>query len=112
MLQSFFQTSSSGMTKEVYFDMCEQLGSEPVDEEVPVELDDFPNEIQNILNIYFRLRDEWDSMSGTYMGKSFAGLQDVLDIYDVDKASRMYTLDWIFIIDRVRSKCIELSKPK
>lgn len=112
MLTSYFQNLSSSMTKDLYFEMCEQLGTEPIDAEIPVEMDDFPEEIQQALNIYFRLRDEWEPMSGTYMGKSFSGLGDVLDIYDIDKLERQFILDWIFIMDKTRSKCIELAKPK
>ena len=112
MLESYFMNASSGMTKDMYFEMCEQLGNDPIDSEVPVETEDFPDEIQQALDIYFWLRDEWDSMSGTYMGKSFAGLGDILDIYGIEKADRAHILDWIFTMDRIRSKCIELAKPK
>lgn len=101
-----------GVTKETYFEICEQLGTEPLDEEIPVEYDDFPDEIQQALSIYFRLRDEWDGFSGTYMGKNFTGLSDILDIYQVDKSDRQNVLDWIFVIDKVRSKCIKDATPK
>lgn len=112
MLTSYFQNGMAGVTKETYFEICEQLGTEPLEEEIPVELEDFPNEIQEAINIYFRLRDEWDGFSGTYMGKNFTGLGDILDIYQVSDASRQEILDWIFIIDKVRSKCIADNKPK
>lgn len=112
MFQSYFQNMLAGVSKETYFEICEQLGTEPIEEEIPVELEDFPDEIQQAVNIYFRLRDEWEGFSGTYMGKNFAGLGDVFDIYQVDTDSRQNILDWIFIIDRVRSKCIADSKPK
>lgn len=104
--------TSSGMTKEMYFEICEQLGNDPIESEIPVEIQDFPDEIQQSLDIYFRLRDEWDPMNGIYMGKSFTGLGDILDIYGIEKAERAYILDWIFTMDKVRAKCIELAKPK
>lgn len=112
MLQSYFMNIGVKMTKEMYFDMCDQLGNTPIESEIPVDMDDFPNEIQEILDIYFRLRDEWDSMNGVYMGKSFVGLNDVLDIYSIEKSERAFVLDWIFIMDKVRAKCIELANPK
>lgn len=112
MLTSYFQNANAGVTKETYFEICEQLGTEPVEEEIPIELDDFPTDLQEALNIYFRLRDEWDGFSGTYLGKSFTGLIDVLDIYQVNPKDRQQMLDWILIIDKVRSKCIADSKPK
>lgn len=112
MLTSYFQNASLGVTKDMYFEICEQLGNEPVEEEIPIEMDDFPDEIQETLNIYFRLRDEWEGFSGTYMGKSFTGLTEILDIYNIDRHSRQDVLDWIFIIDRIRAKCIADAKPK
>lgn len=96
----------------MYFEICEQMGSEPIEEEIPVEMDDFPIEIQQILNIYFKLRDEWDGMSGSYMGKSYAGLGDILDIHRIEKADKEYVLDWLTIIDRTRSKIIDSAKSK
>ena len=102
----------AGVTKETYFEICEQLNSEPLEEEIPVELDDFPDELQEAINVYFRLRDDWDGFSGTYLGKNFTGLADILDIYQINNESRQDVLDWIFIIDRVRAKCILDARPK
>jgi len=51
------------MTKEQYLEMCEMLGTEPVDAEIPVDFTDFPELVQQILNIYNVLislgRYEW-----------------------------------------------------
>ena len=33
------------MTKEQYFEMCEMMGSEPVEDEIPVEFDDLYSEV-------------------------------------------------------------------
>lgn len=112
MLDSYFQNAAAGVTKETYFEICEQLGTEPIEEEIPIEFDDFPEEVQEALNIYFRLRDEWDSIGGSYLGKNFTGLGDILDIYQVSIESRQDMLEWIFIIDKVRAKCIKDAKPK
>ena len=40
------------MTKQQYFDMCNQLGTEPLEHEIPVELDDLPLEVQQALLVY------------------------------------------------------------
>lgn len=112
MFDSFFQNSSVSMTKEAYFEMCEALGSEPVEEEIPVELDDFPEEVQEAFMVYYKLRDEWDTMNGVYMGKSYTGLGDILDIMEVEKQDRKYVLDWITTIDSARSKALKASRPK
>lgn len=112
MLESYFQTTSVSMTKDAYFEMCEALGSEPIDEEIPIEQSDFPLEVQEAIDIYYRLRDEWDSMSGTYLGKSFAGFGDILDIMEIPKGDRKLLLEWITVMDAARSKAIRESKPK
>jgi len=112
MLYSYFQNASLGVTKETYFEICEQLGTEPLESEIPLEFDDFPDELQQALSIYYRLRDEWDGFNGVYLGKNFTGLGDILDIYQVSKNERQEVLDWIFVIDRVRSKYVAESKPK
>jgi hypothetical protein len=75
-------------------------------------MDDFPVEIQQVLSIYFKLRDEWDGMSGSYMGKSYAGLGDILDIHGIEKVDKEYVLNWLTIIDRIRSNIIDSQKSK
>lgn len=112
MLESYFQNLSVGMTKQEYFDMCEALGTEPIEEEIPVELSDFPIETQVAIDIYYKLHDEWDGMSGTYLGKSYAGLMDILDIFNIPKQDRKYVLDWLGTLDKVRSKLIKATRPK
>ena len=112
MLVSFFQNSSVGMTREQYFEMCEALGTEPEDEQIPVQYDDFPDVVQEAIGVYYKLRDEWDSFSGTYMGKSYVGLAEIFDILEIDKSDRKYILDWITVMDNTRSKIISSQKLK
>jgi hypothetical protein len=57
------------MTKERYLMMKEQLGEEPVEEEIPAGFEDFPYEVQEAINIFSILPDVWEGFSGTYMGK-------------------------------------------
>lgn len=100
------------MTKDQYFEMCNMLGNEPNESEIPVELDDFPTEVQQAILVYYKLKDDWDTMNGTYLGKSYAGLGDILDIFEIDKQDRKYLLDWISTLDAARSKVIAAAKPK
>lgn len=90
------------MTKQAYFDMCEQLGTEPLDSEIPVEVDDFPIEVQEAFIIYRVLRDEWDTMNGHYLGKNLTGISDMFDLYDVPKEQRLFVLDIVAILDSIR----------
>jgi hypothetical protein len=103
---------SLGMTKDHYFEMCEAMGTEPLDSEIPWDLEDFPHEVQQTITIYYKLRDEWDTMNGLYLGKSYTGLAEILDIFEVDKCDRKHFLEWLTILDNARSKAIEASKPK
>ena len=40
MLRSFFENAQVGMTKEHYFEVCEAVGSQPIESEIPIEYDD------------------------------------------------------------------------
>lgn len=100
------------MTKEQYFEMCEQLGSDPIESEIPIELDDLPLEIQESLRIYHNLQDNWDYMGGNYIGKNLSGFIDILTIFDVDPSDYKHIYETIMLIDRIRAKMIRDSKPK
>lgn len=99
------------MTKEQYFDMCEQLGSEPVESEIPVEFEDFAMEVQLALSIYRMLRDEWEYMNGNYLGKNLNGIFELFDVYDVDPKDKKFYLELIHMIDSTRIDEIRNSKP-
>lgn len=100
------------MTKAAYFEMCEMLGTEPVDEEIPVEYEDLFIDLQQAMNIYYKLRDEWDTMNGVYMGKSYAGILDIFTILEVPVEDHKTIFDLIGLIDHYRSKAISDNKPK
>ena len=65
--------------------MCEQLGKEPVAEELPADFEDFPYIVQVAIIIFGILPDVWEGFSGTYMGKNFSLLPYLAkDVYKVD----------------------------
>ena len=98
------------MTKDRYFEMCEMLGNEPIESEVPVEFDDFPLEVQQAFNAYRMLRDEWDTMSGIYLGKSLIGIKDILEATEIEPSEHKFIIMLIRIIDNVRSEEINNKK--
>ena len=100
------------MTKETYFEMCEMMGSEPIKEEVPVEYDDLLVDVQEALSIYSKLRDEWDTMNGNYLGKSYAGINDIFNILEVPVEDRKTLFNLLGIIDGIRSTILAENKPK
>jgi len=104
------QNGSVAMTKQQYFDMCEQLGAEPVEGEIPVEFDDFAMEVQLALSIYQMLRDEWEYINGNYLGKNLNGIFELFDVYDVDRKDKKFYLELIHMIDSTRINEIRNSK--
>lgn len=94
------------MTKDAYYEMCEALGSEPDEDELPVELSDFPQEIQEVFNIYFLMSDVWDGASGSYQGKNTGIVFQLLDLYHIDVQDRLVYLTFIRAMDNVRKRII------
>jgi len=92
------------MTKDSYYEMCEALGTTPVDDEAPVEFNDFPPEVQSAFEVYQVLQDVWEGMSGTYMGKNMSGINDLFTIYQVSQDEKRFVLELIALIDSERMK--------
>lgn len=106
------RNSNVSMTKESYFEMCEQLGTEPIDEEIPIDFDDFPIDLQQALLVYRMLRDEWEGMNGIYLGKSLIGIQDVMEATEIDYTDRKYIITLIKVIDSIRSEILNTKQQK
>ena len=104
MLSSYLQNSDVGMTKDAYYEMCEALGTEPVDDQIPIEIDDFPQEVQQCFKYYYMLRDMWEPMGGTYLGKDMSILFDIFKLYDLEPADQIFSIGIIQAIDYERSK--------
>jgi hypothetical protein len=100
------------MTRETYFEMCEALGTEPIDSEIPAEYEDFPVEVQEAIRIYNNLQDNWDYMGGNYIGKNLTGFKDILTIFEIAAEDHRAVYELIMRIDRIRAKSIQDSKPK
>jgi len=98
------------MTKEAYYEMCDMLGTEPNPDEIPIEFSDLNQDVQEAMNIYSKLRDEWDTMNGNYMGKNYSGILDIFNILDVQSEDRRTVFELIGLIDNYRSKAIKENK--
>lgn len=90
------------MDKWQYFEMCEQLGTEPNPNDIPIDFEDFTWEVQEAFQIYNLLKDEWDGFNGLYLGKSLIGITEIFDISAVDTEQRHIMILLIKLIDRVR----------
>ncbi len=98
------------MTKDAYFEMCEALGSEPIEDEIPVEHSDLHTEVQEAFSIYNKLRDDWDYMGGNYIGKNISNLLDMFTLLEIPKEDRLQLYELIILIDSFRSKSVAASK--
>lgn len=95
------------MTKEAYFEMCEQLGQEPVEDEIPIDSSDFPDLVYTIIIVYSKLKDNWDGMSGRYMGKDYTIVFQLFDLYDIQsQEERLLAMDFLYTIDSTRIKLV------
>lgn len=83
------------------------MGTEPIEEEIPVEIDDFPDDVQETLSIYFRLKDEWDTFNGNYLGKNMTNVRDIFELFDIPKEDHRTVYDLLTMIDLHRSNYIK-----
>jgi hypothetical protein len=96
------------MTKYQYFEMCEMMNMEPVAADIPIEISDFPDQVQTAFQIYHVLQDVWEGMSGTYMGKNMAALFEFFKLYEIDTNSeQLFVLSVIRQIDFCRSDVLQ-----
>lgn len=71
------------MTRDRYFDMCEQLGKEPDPDEIPPDLQDFPDIVQIAISIFNYLGDRVYPDIG-YIGKDYTNLPILMEMYGVE----------------------------
>jgi hypothetical protein len=86
------------MTAEQYLMMCEQMGWEPNEKEIPKDPSFLPDVVQSALIVFNILPDKIEGMSGSWMGKDFSALETIMNIYEIE--DRREVLDFILIIQR------------
>lgn len=94
------------MTKESYYEMCEQLGTNPNDGDVPIEYDDLTNQTQLALYAFELLPDTWDTMNGSYLGKNFNILEFVLEHLVSNKSSWLTVTHLLLYIISIRVESV------
>jgi hypothetical protein len=70
------------MTRDRYLKMCEQLDKEPDLDEIPPDIEDFPEIAIQAMNIFGSLGDRIYPDIG-YMGKDFTNLNQYIEIYGI-----------------------------
>ena len=80
------------MNPEQYLLMCEQMGWEPKEEDLPIEIDSLSYNAQCALVLFQALPDNWEGMSGSWLGKDYSGLMDIMNIYQMDNKKEVFEL--------------------
>ena len=57
---------------------------------MPLESSSFPTEVQVAFFIYGLLSDNWEGMSGTYLGKHWSSLEYIFDLHEVDNRKEVF----------------------
>lgn len=87
--------------------MCDQLGEDPVDEDIPLDYSDFPYLVQLTFIVYSKLRDNWDPMGGKYLGKDYALIFKLFELYQIDDPEeRLLVMNFLQHIDNTRTTII------
>jgi hypothetical protein len=100
------------MTKEHYFEMCEALGSTPVESEIPIGVEDLPEEVRTALMIWQSLPSDVDYFNGGYYGKHLHLYKPIFELYNVPVEDYTYYYNWIRTIDRLKTQQVQSKKSK
>lgn len=71
------------MTQDRYFEMCRQLGKEPVEEEIPPDITDLPEIVQIGISVFNSLGDRVYPDIG-YIGKDYTNLPILIELYGIE----------------------------
>ena len=75
----------------------------PIDEEeIPLDITDVSYNSQQALFLFNVLPDKIEGMNGTWLGKEYAGLTDIMNIYEIDDQKEV--LDLLQVCIREASK--------
>jgi hypothetical protein len=78
----------------------------PIDEkEVPLDMQDLSYNCQQALFLFNVLPDKVEGMNGIWLGKEYAGLMDIMDIYDI--LDRAEVMDFLVVCVNEASKHYE-----
>jgi hypothetical protein len=91
------------MTPEKYFTLCDQMGIEPKQDEIPPDFNDFPFDVQKAILLYNKLGDRIYPDIG-YLGKDYTQLPIYMSVYEIE--DKKIFLETLLLLD---SKTIEKS---
>jgi hypothetical protein len=71
------------MTKDKYFNLCEQMGEEPNPDKIPPGIEDFPLDVQKAMVIFNKLGDKVQADIG-YLGKDYTAVPMYMNVHEVE----------------------------
>tara|TARA_X000001382_G_scaffold18024_1_gene11096 strand:- start:12026 stop:12379 length:354 start_codon:yes stop_codon:yes gene_type:complete len=87
------------MTQERYFKMCEQMDKEPIEDEIPPDIGDFPEIAVSALEVFANLGNRIYADVG-FTGKDYTNLPIYLQIYKVPKKDTELFLEILLYLER------------
>lgn len=75
--------------------MCADMGTEPIEEEIPKDLNDFSNQTHEAYLIFNKLPDNIHGFSGQYIGKDLSNLKILFELYNVEENNWLLYMDLI-----------------
>ena len=94
------------MTRTRYLEMCEQLGKEPVEEEIPPDYEDFPDIAIVAMNVFAALGDRIYPEVG-FVGKDFTSLDLHFELNGITGNDRDIFLEILLYLE---SRAIDQSR--
>ena len=103
LLEKHYESSDKKFRE--YLLVCERLGKDPDPNKVPMDMGNFPYEVQLAFLIHDLLPDRWEGMSGSYLGKDWSAIGAILDSYNID-IDRQIILFFVKAMDNINSSII------
>ena len=98
-LKIFCINHFAGFSKDRYLEVCEATGTEPVEEDIPSELGELTYDAQLAMIIFDACPENWEGMSGSFLGKRIECLPALFQIYNVEKDEERQIFDYFKVIE-------------
>jgi hypothetical protein len=77
---------------------------------MPVELEDFPEQLLLVYDVYSKLPDIFEPMGGNYQGKNTITLPILMDCYEIAGSDRLWFIETFNMFEEARSSAIRTKK--
>lgn len=81
------------------------MDSEPLENEIPIELDDLTAQSQEVIEIFNYLPDQWGGM-GSYTGKDLSNFPIIFELFHVPKEQWLLYIDLLGILIEEQIKVV------